>query len=109
MSTGMEGRPVAYYRSPVEWTNGTSGQSSDTFHRYPDAAGCFPSPSGGFYYASNSEDSKGGVGVIEFDADGEVIGYKKTLTRSKWNCGGGSKYNISWNYWYSSANGFPFI
>jgi hypothetical protein len=59
---------------------------------------------GGWIYASNSEDSSaGGVGAITFDSSGNVIGYQhilglsnSTLPKTQRNCGGGKTY---WNTW----------
>jgi len=95
----MVGRAIAYSFQKVPYTDGSNGQSSQTFHDDPDAAGCFPSASGGFYYSSNAEVGSrgGGVGVIEFDGNGEVIGYKRTLSGTSDNCGGGK---TPWGSWY---------
>ena len=96
LSTGMNGRAIAYSGSRVQYQDGS--QSSINFHSRPDAAGCFPSDTGGFYYSSNSESNSGGVGVLEFDADGNVIDYYRTLTGTDWNCGGGK---TPWGTWIS--------
>ena len=40
--------------------------------------------------------SGGGVGAIEFNAIGEVVGYRRILTGTTWNCGGGRTY---WGTW----------
>eukprot|EP00977_Amphora_coffeiformis_P029470 scaffold40950_cov199-Amphora_coffeaeformis.AAC.2 len=96
----MEGRAIAYSGERVNYTGGGGGRSSLPFHGRPDAAGVFPSPSGGFYYASNSEvpaNQGGGVYVLEFDSDGDVIKYYRTLSSSL-NCGGGK---TPWNTWIS--------
>lgn len=98
MSTGMDGRAIAYAGDRVAFTNGSGGQSSSNFHGRPDGAMIFPSATGGFYYSSNSENSFGGVGVIEFDANGEVIDYYQTLSGTSRNCGGGP---TPWNTWVS--------
>ena len=89
---GLSGRAIAYAGEHVSLTGPRGGASSETFHRLPDAAACFANPSsGGHFYSSNSEreGKAGGVGVIEFDASGEVIGYFRTLTGTSMNCGGG--------------------
>jgi hypothetical protein len=94
LSTGMEGRAIAYTGERVQYTNGSGGQSSLNFHDQPDAAGVFPAADNGFYYATNSEVSSGnggGVYVIDFDTNGEVKGYRKTLSSSL-NCGGVSEF-----------------
>jgi hypothetical protein len=38
----------------------------------------------------------GGVGSIEFDADGRVVNYKRVANRMRNNCGGGK---TPWNTW----------
>lgn len=101
MSTGMDGRAIAYSGQRVRYTNGSgTGQSSLRFHSRPDGAGVFASTNGGFYYVSNSEvdaNAGGGVYVLEFDANGEVINYFRTLS-SSYNCGGGK---TPWGTWVS--------
>lgn len=90
LSTGMDGRAIAYSKLPVQYASG--GQSTVNFHADPDGAGIFPADDGGFYYASNSETpptEDGGVGVLKFDANGDVQGYYRTLTGTNNNCGGG--------------------
>lgn len=58
-------------------------------HGRADGATVVPHPSdGGWYYVSNSENSSGGVGSIRFNAQGQVIGYKRDLTGTSRNCGG---------------------
>lgn len=102
LSQGLYGKAIAYSGERVSFTGSNSGkrQSSLRFHKRPDAAGIFPSQTGGFYYVSNSEVSSwegGGVYVLEFDAKGKIIDYYKTLT-SSYNCGGGK---TPWGTWVS--------
>ena len=96
----MDGRAIAYSNEAVSFTDGSGQQSSAYFHLKPDGANTFPSDSGGFYYSSNSEvgNGGGGVGVIEFDANGEVIDYYQTLVGTNRNCGGGP---TPWKTWIS--------
>mmetsp|Transcript_42859 Transcript_42859/g.62757 ORF Transcript_42859/g.62757 Transcript_42859/m.62757 type:complete len:370 (-) Transcript_42859:150-1259(-) len=67
----------------------------------PDGAAVFAHPTGnGWVYVSNSEVKKGGggVGAIQFDANGDVIDYKMILTNTSLNCSGG---RTPWNTWVS--------
>jgi secreted PhoX family phosphatase len=90
VQTGLNGRAVAYTGDPVEFTGSERGVSSEAFHGAPDAAACFHNTAtGGHFYSSNSEVNAGGVGVIEIDASGEVVGYFRTLSGTSRNCGGG--------------------
>ena len=93
LQVGLNGRAIAYSGDAVSFTGAQSGTSAEKFHRLPDAAACFSNPiTGGHFYSSNSETKRekgGGVGVIEFNASGEVIGYFRTLTGTSRNCGGG--------------------
>jgi len=103
----MTGRAVAYSGERVQLYNELGecdGFSTDNFHSLPDGADTFAASiynpaDTGFYYASNSELSgTGGVGSLKFDAKGNVIGYKRTLTNTQRNCGGGK---TSWGSWVS--------
>lgn len=87
----MDGRAIAYTGEKVPFTDGSGAQSTVNFHTAPDGAGVFQANDGGFYYASNSEGGSGtgGVGVIKFNANGQVSGYYRTLTGTTRNCGGG--------------------
>jgi hypothetical protein len=52
---------------------------------------------GGWIYVSNSESSSdGGVGAITFDSQGRIIGYKRILTGTQRNCGGGKTWYNTW-------------
>jgi len=93
LSKGLTGRIVARSGERVIYANGR--ESSNGFHVEPDAAGCFPTEDGGWYYLSNSESGSGksqggGVGRIHFDADGGIKNYKMILEETKENCGGGT-------------------
>jgi hypothetical protein len=79
LSTGLDVRTIATKSRPVPYANG--GQSSVNFHINPDGAAVFMKNdnSGNYFYVSNSETSGGGVGSIEFDANGNVVGVKTTI------------------------------
>ena len=75
------------------------------FHKDPDGAAVFPKSDGddGWYYVSNAEEPSvgtdwmnGGVGAIEFDGNGRVVGYARIADRLRQNCGGGK---TPWNSW----------
>jgi len=92
LSEGLSGRVIARTGKAVRYKN--NRRSSVKFHEKPDAAACFPSTDGGWYYMSNSEvgdrnKPDGGVGKITFDPSGDVIDYKMVLTETRMNCGSG--------------------
>jgi hypothetical protein len=96
LSTGLTSRIIATKETRVQYDTG--GQSAETFHVAPDGGAVFKDDAtGGWIYVSNSESSsQGGVGAITFNAAGQVIGYKRILTGTRRNCGGGKTY---WNTW----------
>ena len=97
LSTGLAGARLTTGGQRVQYTDGSGGQSSATFHSLADGATVIPHASdGGWYYTSNSESSSGGVGAIRFNAAGQVIGYERILTGTSRNCGGGRTY---WGTW----------
>jgi len=68
------------------------------WHPAPDGGAVFPRGDG-WIYVSNSESFPGGVGALEFDADGEVVAGRpilQDLTMS--NCAGGA---TPWGTWLS--------
>jgi hypothetical protein len=78
------------YNQKVQYADGTL--STANMHVYADGAAVIPHPEdGGWYYVSNSEGTggTGGVGTLRFDKDGQVIGYKRELSGTTRNCGGG--------------------
>ena len=97
LSAGLDVRLIAISGQPVTYANGMT--STVNFHLAPDAAAVFlkNDNSGNYFYVSNSETSAattGGVGSIEFTADGSLVGYQRVLTNTSQNCGGGrSPYN----------------
>mmetsp|Transcript_25424 Transcript_25424/g.39120 ORF Transcript_25424/g.39120 Transcript_25424/m.39120 type:complete len:704 (-) Transcript_25424:127-2238(-) len=102
LSQGLDIQVISRKNQPVPLSNGN--QSTQNFHKWPDAAHCFPHPDGidkgGYAYVSNSEATigKSGVGAIYFDANHNVIDYKMLLTGTTKNCGGGS---TPWGTWIS--------
>ncbi len=82
----------------------TSGQAvagtTHTWHANPDGGACFPTPGGGWIYVSNSETGSnlGGVGAVEFSADGTIVGARSILSGTNGNCAGGA---TPWGTWLS--------
>lgn len=69
------------------------------WHVAPDGGGCFATEDGGWVYASNSEaDAQGGVGVLRFDAHGQIIDSYPILQGTRRNCSGGE---TPWGTWLS--------
>ena len=103
LSNGLSCKRIATSGQPVQYANGSV--STELFHDQPDGAAVFSKDDGGWYYVSNAEIDQlgtcwncGGVGAIEFDANGDVIGYKRIASNLKKNCGGGA---TPWNSWIS--------
>lgn len=113
LSRGLNGKRLTTGGKPVVLSNG--GSSSESFHLRADGASTIPKANGdGWYYVSNSEiehrsglfscgprrqrRTGGGVGAIEFNAAGEVVGYERLLSGTSRNCGGGRTY---WGTWVS--------
>jgi Bacterial protein of unknown function (DUF839) len=101
LSNGLSCKRIATSGEKVMLVDGTL--SEEAFHDQPDGAAVFSKDDGGWYYVSNAESNSsgtnwwdGGVGVIEFDANGDVIGYKKIVNYLLKNCGGGV---TPWNSW----------
>ena len=102
LSNGLSARPIAEAGERVKLADGT--ESELKFHQLPDGAAVFPSKKdNGWLYVSNAENDKsgddwdhGGVGVLEFNSDGQVTAYYKIASGTKRNCGGGA---TPWNSW----------
>ena len=103
LSNGLSAKSIA--QSGQFLTLGGGVKSLSPFHKDPDGAAVFSKRNGGWYYVSNAEDPKagsnwdnGGVGAIEFNSNGNVVGYKRLVNSTKNNCGGGA---TPWNSWIS--------
>jgi len=74
--------------------------SSYPWHALPDGGATFALPGGGWIYVSNSEEDPGlgGVGALEFDADGALVDAFPLLTGTTKNCAGGP---TPWGTWLS--------
>jgi uncharacterized protein len=83
--------------------NSLLSQSQEVFHPKPDGAAVFldnrPSNPQGWIWVSNSEETDGGVGAVTFNAQGQVIDYRRILTGTLWNCNGGP---TPWGTWVSA-------
>lgn len=103
LSNGLSAKPIAHEGAFVELADGA--QSHLKFHKKPDAAATFPLPDGGWLYVSNAENENvgtgwddGGVGAIEFNERGEVVGYERIANWTSKNCGAGK---TPWNSFIS--------
>ena len=101
LSEGLTARRIATTDQRVIYVNGN--RSLEKFHEEPDAAATFvdtrPGNKGGWVYVSNSEvKPDGGVGAITFNRRGDVIDYRRLLSKTRENCGGG---RTPWNTWIS--------
>jgi secreted PhoX family phosphatase len=87
------------FRSEVVARSGERVKGGHYWHDDPDGAAVFPRPDGGWTYVSNSESLFGGVGALDFAADGRVIGARPLLFAvSSANCAGGA---TPWGTWLS--------
>ena len=90
---GFTSRVVATTGTPV-------GDTDHLWHPNPDGGATFAQPDGGWIYVSNDESGggAGGVGMVRFDADGEIVGAGTILAGTSRNCAGGP---MPWGTWLS--------
>jgi len=74
--------------------------TSYEWHGQPDGGATFAAPGGGWVYACNAElnGTRGGVGALRFDAQGQIVDAYRILDGTKYNCAGGS---TPWGTWLS--------
>lgn len=80
---------------------GTSGQevagTGYTWHGDPDGGACFDTDDGGWIYVSNCEQiGTGGVSMVRFSADGEIVRAARICDGTDVNCAGGA---TPWGTW----------
>lgn len=85
------------FRSEVLAQSGSRVLGGHYWHMAPDGGAVFPRPGGGWTYVSNSEHLFGGVGALDFGADGRLRGARPLLVgRTSANCAGGA---TPWGTW----------
>jgi uncharacterized protein len=90
--------PAGFTSRVVATTGSNVAGTSHVWHEAPDGGATFATPEGGWIYVSNSEDIPGGVGAIEFDADGAILDAYSILSGTLVNCAGGP---TPWGTWLS--------
>ncbi len=92
---GFSARVIAESGSEV-------GDTGYRWHAYPDGAATFPDGEGGWHYTCNSEvfspRGLGGVSVVHFGSDGEILEARRALEGTSANCAGGP---TPWGTWLS--------
>lgn len=93
LPVGFTGRVVARSGEPV-------GSGSFRWRGSPDGAATFDDGTGGWYHAVNHElhEPEGGVSVVHYNADGEIVAAYSVLDGTDRNCAGGP---TPWGTWLS--------
>jgi hypothetical protein len=107
LCNGLIARLIGQSGKKILRSNGK--RSRLKFHIEPNSGSVFSKKNGGWYLLSNSCSSysgdkiwkSGGVGTFEFDADGNLKNYRRSLTFTNQNTGGG---RTPWNSWISCSN-----
>lgn len=96
VNAGLEVKLIAKKNEKVQFNDGK--KSDITYHEYMDGAGVIALQDGGYVYVSNSEndDGLGGVWGLYFNAKHEIVGFKKLMGDTTWNCSGGVSPWFTW-------------